>query len=80
MFTTNVIIKSLTAPAQEPAPSAATQASDPSAAAPSNAQARDAATQVPKPPSELTAPAPSSGTTAQQQEDQAVIDSLTAPH
>lgn len=74
------IIKSLTAPAQESAPSGAAQASDPSAATPSGAQAHNTATEAPKPPSELTAPAPSSKTTAQPQEDQAAIDSLTAPH
>lgn len=73
------VIKSLTAPAQAPSSSAATPAATPSGS--SGAQApRDAAAGAPKPPSSLTAPSPSSGAAAQAQEDQATVDSLTAPH
>ena len=69
------VIESLTAPEQ---------ASDSSAApsGPSGAPASAGESSKPKPPAELTAPAPepSSGTSAQAKENQAVIDSLTAPH
>ena len=64
------VIQSLTAPEQASGSSAG------SSGAPENASEAPA----PKPPAELSAPAPSAGASAQPQENQAVIDSLTAPH
>jgi hypothetical protein len=79
------IIKSLTAPAQEPGPSTAR---------PSGAQAHDtgsasieaysgepvtAGNSAPKPPSTLNAPATQPKTPADQAQEEATINSLTAP-